>query len=61
MNIRKEIIQRITITGPMEENYKALDEHFHPGDRLVKSGPMPVGKFKIDPTRFKLIIDRKIS
>jgi len=59
MNKRKEFIERFYLTGPINEAEKAFDWCLEHGFHITRSGPMLVGKRKVDTTRYKLIAERK--
>lgn len=61
MNRKYKLLRRITITGKMEEVQLALDFCLRNGYRTSISGPMPIARFKVDPSRFRIIADQEIK
>lgn len=59
--VKKELIERITITGSMENLKTTLDLLFHDEFRVVSRGPVPAGVGRCDPTRFRIVAERKVK
>jgi len=61
IKVRKTVIQRLTITGPMSEYDSTLRKYCDNDTQIVRGGPKPIGKTMVDLEQFQLILDRKIS
>jgi hypothetical protein len=61
MNIKHKTIDRVRITGKMSDMKKAFRYCCKHGYDWRKSGPMPIGPFKVDPTRFAITAEKEIS
>ena len=60
MRVRKDIIQRVTITGKREEFAYASDWCYNRSYDMVVSGPMPIAKMRYDTTRFRIVAERVV-
>ena len=61
MNIKHKTIDRVRITGPMEESGKALDYCYRHDYSVIRSGPKRVSIGKVDKTRFAITAERVVS
>lgn len=61
MNIHKNNVERITITGPKKDLHKAFRYCEKNGFCIVKSEPMLISFGKIDRTQFKIVAEREVT
>ena len=61
MNKYTKFIERITLTGKMEESYKAFEYCRKYNFDIRVSGPMPVAKHTVDPSRYRIVAEREIE
>lgn len=62
MNIRYKTIRRIIITGPVHDRDYAMDYATDNNYTFFPySGPMPLGKGKVDVFRFKMIAEKVVK
>jgi hypothetical protein len=59
--VKKKLIERVRITGPMENIHAAYEWAGKRGYRITFSGPRVLAKDfpKIDPTRFQMTGERE--
>lgn len=61
MRMKHTMIERVRITGKMTSKQEALDfcdaNDFH----VTSSGPLPVGKARIDPERFLVVAEKETA
>ena len=61
MNIYKKFIEQVILIGPSDEIGKALDYCLVNGYRVIRSGPKPVAKYRVDPDKFKVVGQREAT
>lgn len=61
MNIKKQQIEIVTITGPRQEQDDAYAYCDRRGYRVRSSGPIRLNKMQVDPSRFRIVAERRIS
>jgi len=60
MNIKHKTIDRVRITGPMDESGKALDYCYRHDYRVMRTGPKRVSIGKVDTSRFAVTAERVV-
>ncbi|MBP7570786.1 MAG: hypothetical protein KBA95_12065 [Acidobacteria bacterium] len=59
MKIARVIIERVTITGPAEEQAVALAWCGERGYRVSRSGPQRASSNRVDLARYKIVAERE--
>ena len=60
MNIHKQMIERVTITGHNKDRDKAFKYTEKHGLRIRRSGPRIRADYTVVPNRFKIVAERKL-
>jgi len=60
MNIKHKTIDRVRITGAMEESGKAVDYCYRHDYVVTRSGPKRVSIGKVDTSRFAITAERVV-
>lgn len=58
-NVRRSIWERVTLTGKQKYRNAALDFTHRGGYHVTYYGPLPVGRYRLDATRFKIKAERE--
>ena len=61
MNIRYKTLRRVVITAPIEEKDDVFLFLQRNGYRISRSGPLPVGGYRVDPKRIKIVAEKAIK
>jgi len=58
---KKELFERIILIGLMSDSKKWMKWCYANGYELKRSGPKPIGHYRYDMNKFKIIAERKIK
>lgn len=61
MTLKRTLIERVVLRGPMDDRRQAFKFCEDGGYRVARSGPRRVGTMKLDTSRYHIIAEREIA
>ena len=58
---KKELFERIILIGPMSDSKKWVKWCYAEGYWIKFSGPKPIGSYRYDMGKFKIVAEKKIK
>jgi hypothetical protein len=57
---KKELYERLTLIGPMDKRRDVINALLKAGYNIKSLGPKPAKNHKVDTSKFKAVMERKI-